>query len=200
MIGQLRDGVEHDGLVERVDPTRGLVEQSQTRPAQEDAGQTEPLTLTLRKSAAQLAHLGIKPVGQRLDQIERRGMAQRFEQDVIGDRVGGNVGGGTGDRISDCVRTLRTLAADHVALAIDMTVGTGHEEIVADRAIEQVGLLTHERLRVTTVCRVDDGQWSAGKHDLTRLGIPVAHEQMQHGRLAAARPPLDTQDAVCGNA
>ena len=71
-----------------------------------------------------------------------------------------------------------------------------NQQIVSDRAIKQVGFLAHHGLNTSASMHIDLGQRRAGQRHLTALRIPVAQQQLEHGGLASAGRPLDTQHAM----
>ena len=71
----------------------------------------------------------------------------------------------------------------------------GDAQIARNRAVEQVRFLAHHRLQPAARVRVHARQHVAGQRHCALLRIPVPHEQLEQRRLAAARRPLQSEDA-----
>ena len=71
----------------------------------------------------------------------------------------------------------------------------GDAQIARNRAVEQVRFLAHHRLQPAARVRVHARQHVAGQRHDALLRIPVPHEQLEQRRLAAARRPLQSEDA-----
>ena len=69
-LGQLMNGTQNDGFIQGIQTTGRLVEEHQVGIAQEYTGQADALAFAFRQSVAQLAHLGVEPIRQGIDQVE----------------------------------------------------------------------------------------------------------------------------------
>ncbi len=94
-----------------------LVEHDDVRRLEQQPGQGEALLLAARQPVAAVADHGVEPVGQRLDQRQDLGAAQRLLELVLG-RVGLGVEQVGADRVVEQVRVLGD-HADHLAQRVE---------------------------------------------------------------------------------
>ena len=128
-LGQLMNGTQNDGFIQGIQTTGRLVEEHQVGIAQEYTGQADALAFAFRQSVAQLAHLGVEPIRQGIDQVEHGCLGEGFAESGVK-----NTGGSP-------IANLRFRQGD--------------KQILSNRAVEQVGLLTHHGLNTAAGMHID---------------------------------------------
>lgn len=82
-LGQLMNGTQNDGFIQGIQTTGRLVEEHQVGIAQEYTGQADALAFAFRQSVAQLAHLGVEPIRQGIDQVEHGCLGEGFAESGV---------------------------------------------------------------------------------------------------------------------
>ena len=104
--GHLAQGGAHPGVGVHVERRERVVEQVDGRPADDGAGDRQPLTLAAGEVDAALGHAHVQAVGVGADETVGRSHPQRLPHLVVG-RIGLAVAQVVGDRAGEQVAALR---------------------------------------------------------------------------------------------